>query len=556
MSQLQELKVDDFTGGLNTQGTQFTLAQNESPSMLNIEIDDRKGFRTRKGWARWNAADILDPSSVTWAPRNTHTHPLSNGGYVIYLANDGDTYGATSSGVFSDLTIPNGASPHLADFASWGDTCYFACGKGLLPYKRVGTSAAAALSDASDSNFNDDYTTPVNGCGMVAEVCEAHVGYMFAAHTREGGSESSGVVTGGTVYPNRLRWSHPSKPEDWATLDYIDIEIGGGMITALMSFQDHLLIFKTDSVWALYGYDSDSWQLIQVADSVGALSPEAVTRSESAVYFYSASDQGGVYAYVGQSPVLLSGHIERITDDISAPVDAWVSWVAGRLWCSLPWLPDGTWADGDSVCAVFDPALGNGAWTLHTPAIGSVQSIVDGSDLGSNRPLAVLGGDWACLVRLETRTQAADLIDDDGVTATPFEAYYVTRWYNAGTQELRKSWRRSRFIATREDASVVIKVYTYRDYNEKASVRSHTINVDSSAAAVWGAFNWGAGPLWGGSAAEGSDLKRPQPPGPGLGGHGVARSIQLRFESDATTLGNPWGLSAMSLKYHQRRFTT
>lgn len=559
MAQLQELRVDDFTGGLNTQGTQFTLGQNESPSMLNIEIDDRKGFRTRKGWNRWNAANI---TGGTWAPRNTHAHHLSDGTFLVYLANDGDTYAAPGSGVFADVSIPNGASPHLADFASWGDVCYFACGKGLIPYKRNGTSAAASLIDTSTTAsaggvaFNDDYTTPTGGEFVVAEVVEAHAGYMFVAHTREGGTNAAGVITSGTVHPNRIRWSHPSQPEDWATNDYIDISSGGGAITALMSFRDHLLIFKTDSMWALYGYDSDSWQLVQVSRSVGVLSPEAVARSESAVFFYSPSDGGGVYGYDGSSPTRISDNIRKTIDEITAPQDAWVAWTGNRLWCSLPWTVDDSYVTGDSTVMVFDPVVGNGAWIAYAPASGNIRSIIEGSDISNNPPLAVLGGAVSCVMELEVRGQASDGINVDGTTFDPFTAYYVTRWYNAGSQELRKSWRRPRFIMTQEDAAVKVVIYTYHNYNEASSKRSHTIETEAQAAAIWNAFNWGDGSLWGASDAAGSTIERAEPAAEGLSGLGVARSVQLKFVPDVSTAGNQWGISAFSLKYLERRFTT
>ena len=39
MSNVSVERYDDFTGGLNLRADQFQLARNESPDMLNIEID-------------------------------------------------------------------------------------------------------------------------------------------------------------------------------------------------------------------------------------------------------------------------------------------------------------------------------------------------------------------------------------------------------------------------------------------------------------------------------------------------------------------------------------
>lgn len=563
MTRLQEVEVSDFTGGLNTDRTQFNLAPNESPDMLNIEVDGRRGFRTRKGWGRWNDDDILDASAVPWAPRNTFAQHLASGSSLVYVANDGDLYSAGSNGVFSDQSVVVAASPHLADFASWGDTCYIACGNTRIPYKRIGTGTATALVDAS-LGFNDDYTTPVRGDGVAADLFETHGGYLFAASIREGGSNSGGALSAGTLHRNRLRWSHPNEPEDWATNDYIDISAGGGTITALVSFQDHLLIFKTDSVWGLYGYNSESWQLIQVSRSVGVLSPEATTRSESAVFFYSSGlERGGVYAYGGSAPVKISENISQVIDEITAPEDSWVSWSGGRLWCCLPWNSTDTYVAGVTTAMVFDPAVGQGVWVAHAPALGYLHSVVQGSDLGGDPPLGVIGADHACLVQLDSRDAATDAIDAD-LSVEAFDAYYVTPWFNAGTQELRKSWRRPRVIVTQESEAVDIVMNTYWDYNEAFAVRSHVINIHPQAATFWRAtgaletngFDWGDGSLWGGATARGSTIQRPQPSSAGRGGLGVARAVQLRFFSDAMTLGRVWGVNALSLKYRSRRYTT
>ena len=37
----------DFTGGLNLRADQFNLEYNESPALLNVEVDPRGGVRRR-----------------------------------------------------------------------------------------------------------------------------------------------------------------------------------------------------------------------------------------------------------------------------------------------------------------------------------------------------------------------------------------------------------------------------------------------------------------------------------------------------------------------------
>ena len=45
----------DFTGGLNFRADQFNLGGNESPAMLNVEVDPRGGIRRRDAVTKINS---------------------------------------------------------------------------------------------------------------------------------------------------------------------------------------------------------------------------------------------------------------------------------------------------------------------------------------------------------------------------------------------------------------------------------------------------------------------------------------------------------------------
>ena len=64
MSRLLTDRYDDFTGGLNLRADQFQLAKNESPDMLNVEIDPRGGVFSRGGMHRLNTTAV----NGTWGP--------------------------------------------------------------------------------------------------------------------------------------------------------------------------------------------------------------------------------------------------------------------------------------------------------------------------------------------------------------------------------------------------------------------------------------------------------------------------------------------------------
>lgn len=555
---LQSLNSVDFTGGLNLRRSQFTLAENESPEMLNIEIDIRGGIRTRRGWQRWNATDIVStPTSINWAPRSAWTHPLTTGSSLVYLTNDGDLYAAGSNGVFAQVLagvadpIVVGASPHLADGVSWGDIEYMACGRTNPSIERDGTATYATRLTDAYGNYNDNYTTPASNTMPRCEHLEAHVGYLFAAYTKEG-----------TDFPNRLRWSHPAGfVKDWAEDDYIDLPATGGHITGLVSFRDRLLVFKTDAIFVLFGSGTESFAFEQVPGSYGAPHPQAIGRSAQAVYFYSSSGNNGIYAYVGDEPVHISDKLREAMIDITDESDVWLAWLGRRLWCSLPWKPDGDMT-GTQSCLVFDPALGEGSWVLHRAAIGDLTCLVKGSDRGTDLPLAVIEGSSgaACVVRLSSRIDAADAILENA-TLSDFDVAYRTRWMDAGWPERRKSWRRPRLEFAAPEVATEIWVETFEDYSTD-SRRSGTFSLSSKGLWYWRATGssetdgaeWGDGAIWTGQAS-GATLERVTTESQGWG-LGVNRAIQLLFTTRENSLGNAWGLDLISMKYVLRRFTT
>ena len=554
MTRLEGLDITDFSGGLHLEDTFGHVAPNESPRMENVVVDNRGGFSQRKGLSRWNAADVVTPAS--WDPRSAEIIQLADGTYQVYVSNGSTVYVSGSTATFSDLSVTVGATPHLADFAPWGDVMYIAAGKGNSTIKRDGTSAAATLSDpAVASGWNDDYTTPAGGYMPEAECITTHQSYIFVANLEEDATE----------YPNRIRWSHPDQPEDWAENDFLDIEPGGGYITGIIPFDDHLLIFKPNSVWRLFGYDLTSWQLERVTQSVGCPHPQALTRSQDAVYFFSASGRKGVYAYTGgqarTATGLISEKLDKAMNDLIDSDDVWVSWADRRLNVSVPWNYDDEGSSATNNLFVWDPYAGReGAWTFFSAARGSMRRVVELSDIAFEGPLVMITG----LTTGDTAAALCEMTDDDtpydylvdaATTAERFHSEYRTGWFSGGADmqgwpERRKSWLRPRFVhqLTSSDSEVALDVLA--DYEAGSSVRSFDLTLSGADSAVWNAFNWGDGSLWN-AEPEGTKLARVP------GSFGVWRSIQMRwYTPSSASTDTSWKIDAIFLKYVLRRFTT
>lgn len=576
MGRLQPLTLEDFTGGLNIRENSFQLADNETPQMMNVHVDRRGGFVTRTGWGRWNNENIGDPAD--WGPRHSTLHQYSDGTFAVYVASNNTIWRGDIAGQFDDTGIECYALPHLADFAEWGNEVYIATG-GTSSTKGIPTkhdqAAVVPLLPAGQGRWNNDYTIPTTGVMPQADLVEAHGGYLFCAGLNED-YDGDGVQE----YPWRLRWSHPSEPESWAQLDYLDIQKGGSRITAIKSFGDHLLIFKESRVWALYGYDNESWQLVEVANNSGCSSPAALTSSADDCYYYSNAGRSGVYAFSGgQRPQRISENIRLVTSEVRNPHNIWLDWVSDRLFCSLPWIPQvdldgsgssrsgmdrstepmGAPTDTGTTTFLFDLTIKEGgAWEAVRPARGSLAGVLEMP--GDKSPVAVHWGtpENSCLLRLGTTNDAVDQIDQLPAPRTPFRAYYTTNWKNAGTEELRKHWLRPRFVVRNPDEAVTIRVAGFRNYDNTSPYRTWTMGVDSFGRAYWrdeGAsapqgdgFDWDDGTLWAG-LSSGSRIIRGGP-------LGIARSIRLFFSVTPASEGRAWGIDAVTLKYIERRFTT
>jgi hypothetical protein len=585
-NRIEPLNLITFTGGLNLRRNQFELADNESPDLLNVDIDPRGGFYTRKGWQRWNRDDVVDVSSTAWEPRNAWAHVTSAGDQYVYVVNNHVVYRSNNTGTFIALSGLNAqAAPHQADFTAWGNDVYVAAG---ITQSAARISAAGLVTMLDDDAFSE-VDAPTNDMMPRADFTTTHAGYLFVAVTNE---------TDG-IHATRVRWSHPGVPDAFRNDDYLDIDAGGGRITGLMSFQDHLLIFKSSTMWALYGYDESSWQLIQVSTKTGCPTVTAMTRSETTAYFASSTDLGGIYAYQGGQPIYLSEALRPAFEQFLNFDNVFVSWCAQRLWVSVPWINNiGATQEPTSVF-VFDPTIGQGAWTMYRSNYGALALAIDNSDVTGRHALGAFWSDQAaCLVLLDYIDDAYDVITETPVLGTqnsldnidapylvtgnneeiqvggerfvgqPFDSYYRTKWLHAGWPERKKSWRRPTFICREVSRNTDLLVETYRDYNETNIYRTRTLRLRVRGGAFWSeegfdarattgtaGFDWkelgaadpsGRGADWG-SERRGSQLVR-------AGTMGLARAVQLRVRASPNTQRQKWGIDAIVAKIVMRRF--
>lgn len=532
------LELDDFTGGINLRADQTKLASNELAGALNIEVDPRGGAKMREGWQRWNSVAVTaDP----WSPQTGFLFQRTFGAPIVMIANNGKLL-HSSDGTFSVLQesaadVVVSADWHGADFANWGDEVYIACGAtdGSPSHRWDGTGDAVALTPAGAGFWNDDYTVDNAGVMPAAELVTTHLNYLFVANTREDGSNKR----------NRIRWSHPNSPEDWAEGDEITI-LNAGAITEIVSMNDHLLIFAELGIWALYGIDSDSWQLNQVTRAVSTLSPNWVAEADNGIYFFSWPH--GVHFYDGSVLREVSASLRPAFDSLDfAPGQlskVFFGWMNRRLWFGAPY--NERTAVTDTACVfVLDPSLGSGgSWVRHVGADGNGLGPFIEDRVSSSPKFYGCSRSTADVMRVDAF--GSDVwVDDFGGVPAGYQSWFTTRWMNDGISDGKKSWKRASVMCREFPSEHVLRWEAMHDYDESNVERNGQFSVESGSTAV----RYGSGAKYGDGSkysrrAKGAHLER-------TGNFGSAKAVQLRFIGE---VGKPWGVSSITNKFINRRY--
>lgn len=532
---LKIVRLDDFTGGLNLRADPFQLARNESPDLLNVDVDPRGGFAQRSAWRRLNSSAIGSVANGSFDPKIVFAWTTSTN--QLLLAANSKVFFSADGVTWTDASISTQSSG--ASFAPWSTSStsvvYVARRSGTIAGSKWDGTTATALSANGLSGWQDDYASPTGTHMPRADYVASHNDRLWVAST----------VESGVTYPNRVRFSHPHQPESWRQDDYIDIPSGGSGITALVPFGDALLIFKRDSVHAIYGYDTDNFQLVTLTTQVGAYSDRCVAVTEGALYLLHWPR--GVFAWDGnkfsEATVRLRALFSDPKINAAALGRASLSWCKDHLWLSVP---TGTSTIANQ-CYVFDPTIG--AWTRYQSGDGlAVGTLTDFVVTSSGQRIYVgLHVSSAFALNIDDRSQFDDNISG---TELPFPSYYTTGWVDDGIVSSKKMWRQPDFVVKQADTEVTLTIDVFRNWEESIPARTYDLVISTAGTSLVYASDStepDAIPGWGeadyGVPAAGAQHERGQR-------LGLARSVSLKI-SGPGSLG--WGVNSITLKYNPRR---
>lgn len=463
---------------------------------------------------------------------SNHLIAIDDAGFIWYANN-----------VYNTAPSWNALAVHSADcrMVQFKNLLFFSetyAGIATVNCKTWDGTTLATLGQA----FNDNLAAPTNANMPGHKFNAVFQGCMWIASTYESSVE----------YKSRVRWSHPNNPRDYRTFDYIDIDIGvgGDSITALVPFQDRLLVFKNNAVYAITGTSPDTFQVYPISRTVGAVGPKSIVVTDHGVYFYDPTH--GVFLYDGKS---ISWKFERLYPMLTEG-NVWtgrgagfaiLAWSGRRLWLSLPWsATTSTSPTYNTRTYVMDPTLTKeGSWVAYDfgcqlmylhKLTGQPDRLFGCAD-GNYDPA---GGKGRYYI-LEDATAAAQPYDIKQAGTVHITSYYVTPWFDAGNPVLKKRWLRPEFIARSLNSNSIITVDTRTDWDSRIAKRTFilTTSVDQ-AAMIWG-DPWGE--VWAGGDATSPRSEHHK--GPSLG---QSRAMQLKI-SGPTVENKHWGLNALTMKF-------
>jgi hypothetical protein len=517
--------LESFSGGLNLRSDQFNLQDNESPDLLNVTVDPRGGIRMRDGVDRRNVAPLSHDVQGMWG---FHTDTGSS----ALMVNYGTKVAYSLADNFTDLT---NITPRTDKSRVYGMT--------------MNNIAYGVSYDKPSFRWNGSVDADLGSAfGVAGNMPQAQYvafwnNFAWVANTFESG----------TGYKYRLRWSNSNNPETWSAEDYVDIDKGehGDFITALVPAGDHLLVFKTNSVYAVYGFDSDSFQVVTLSNDIGSVPLSSPVNTPYGTFFWYGRE--GIYVYNGDTFTWLFSKLRPAIDNenIVFAKNPQIAWGNNKLYVSVDYQDAG--ATGRRTF-VYDPTLGTeGAWTLTDISSGPLFSYrpPDAATTvfaGCVEKSAVIPK--GCVVDVEDE-QKRDADRYTSNTETHISSYFVTRWVTGKDPIVKKRWGRPRTVVSAEE-DLTLNVDVFKDYDKSTAAVEFPILVSGkTSASRWGTAEWDetAGTKIAKWDAIGRDVTAEVINLPTLG---TGRSVSMRIDGP-TSVNLHWEINALAFTYTPRR---
>lgn len=516
--------LKDFNQGISAQTDKVQIPLGSTPMARNVEWRQRGGFFVRKGVGALIYGNVgaemanppgvpvrfyhyvRDPSSTTQFT-SQYIVPLDDGTIAVGVDFGNLVTGVAGSWIRMQAGGANVVTVGSPAITAWSGNLYLSVG--VAATNGIGANMVrwdGAAATKLGTTMADDYAAPTGNNMPTARYVAAWAERMWIGCL---------VPQSGPMAGSVIRWSHPGKPEDWATDDFIEVGQQGDVITGIAPMRDMLVVFKRSSTHALLGSGSSNFRVVDISGTIGCTG-EWTRDNEGRIVFWDGTM--GLCRFDGRSVenlfepllgflqpgagssitrcggVVTDGEKVYVTTDFQDYYGSRVPEpIATRKPKSSPLIPGlTTWADitaGDvhwagmagirwlrastefyNLVWVYRDKAGWTSYTLNHPSafsitmLGQVRSRLNATgDVDSNRRIVYgLSSATAPIYLSDRYDNGRDWWTKDDQRG--IDAFYMTPWLHGGLPAQIKRWKAPRVIQEADEVGVLL-IDVYYDFN-------------------------------------------------------------------------------------------
>lgn len=304
------VSLRDFSGGLNDSTTPIALKPNESPELLNVEIDNPVGgLKTRPGFI--TCGSIPSGRTIT----ATHEYIRTNGNQELILTDNISVYSTLDCVTYSTITtgLSELALPYFDTFRdklwivnkstfviTWdGATTVYLNGTGTLPNPPKG-----------------QYITHWKERVWLGRTDTEPSSVYFSALTDDSGTNINPSISSAA----------------WPAINAFYIaQDDGSPIYWVKVFKDNLFVGKATGIWRIIFESQFNTEVIQSVSNIGCKFQDSVVELDNLLYFIG---NDGIYKFDGNDVVRISQNIDKRFKTLKQPsrLDKYQLWDTATDW--------------------------------------------------------------------------------------------------------------------------------------------------------------------------------------------------------------------------------
>ena len=343
----------DNKGGLNTKASPMSLAANESPDLLNIDLSATGAIASRAGSLQYTTAAVGAGGNIMGLFRL-----LKSSGAKYMLAAEGGSFYEEALATAGDFTTSRGSgfsSSKIWSGAEYADKLFLANGYDA-PVVYAGGADVTPLIDQPGSSLPGAWV----GINQPA-------GFAVTTYGRAERMAAWGVAS----EPSLVWFSAVQNPLDWADdlgsgaggYNILVLKDNGEKVQAVVPFYDFTLVFKETECAVYAGYSAADTTLQKIFP-VGTVAPRSVVQVGRDVYWWShlgPTSMSGTDQYGDLDMVRISNKVESVVRRVNRRLESQIVALHDRDNSRVIWFypPTGSTVNSEALVYHYDI----GAWT-------------------------------------------------------------------------------------------------------------------------------------------------------------------------------------------------